>query len=66
MSINGLRDAFAREDLYALAKRYRIRNADGIFATVESAVSSWPKFAVLADIRDETRDRIAAAHRALG
>lgn len=65
MSINGLRDGFARKDLLAVANQYRIRQANEILADVAAAVARWTEFAEAAGLSDEVTDRISLAHRVL-
>ena len=52
MSINGLRDGFSRQDLTAVASRYKIRNAENIIDEVASATAGWLEYAEEAGIAE--------------
>ncbi|WP_414662898.1 type II toxin-antitoxin system HipA family toxin [Horticoccus sp. 23ND18S-11] len=65
MTMNGKRDDFTRDDFdacekSALMKRGRAR---AIVTEVQSAVARWPEFAAEAQVPEEWRRQIQAAHR---
>lgn len=65
MSINGLRDAFTRDDLLQVAQQYHVKNADDILDGVAATVARWPEFAEEAGISDQVTATIGIAHRVL-
>ena len=65
MSINGKTDGFTRDDLLAVAARFRLRKAEESMAAVESAVSRWPDFAGTAGVSDHAANGIAQTQRSL-
>lgn len=67
MSINGKREGIMREDLLAVARRFRITrpSAQRMMDQVNAALAQWPEFARQAGVADEEAARIAALHRRL-
>ncbi len=45
ITANGKRDAFVQEDLLAVARSSRLRNAQAVFAEVKDAINQWSLFA---------------------
>jgi serine/threonine-protein kinase HipA len=65
MSVNGRTKEFTREDLFAVAKRFRIRDAEIILDSIETSVSRWKEFADAAGVSNEAAEKIAEMHRSL-
>lgn len=67
MSINGKRDGFERDDLLAVAERFRITRprALAILEAVDRAVRRWPDFADQAGVPDRRATEIGRLHRRL-
>ncbi|HET7674135.1 MAG TPA: type II toxin-antitoxin system HipA family toxin [Gammaproteobacteria bacterium] len=67
MSINGKRDGITRDDLLAVADRFRITapRAQGIIDDVVQAVARWPEFAAAAGIDEKMTRAIGGLHRNL-
>lgn len=65
MSLNGKRDGFTREDLYALASLAGIkpRKAAEIFERVLEALKTWPQEATAAGVREDRIEKIQAVQR---
>ncbi len=45
LTVNGKRDGFVRDDLLAVARRFRLRNAQAVFVEVQEALGEWSRFA---------------------
>ena len=65
MSINGRTGDFSREDLLAVAKRFRISDGEEIIAATETAVANWREFADTAGVSEAAANDIAQSHRTL-
>jgi serine/threonine-protein kinase HipA len=65
MSINGRTDGFTRQDLLAVAHRFRIAGADEFIDEVAAAVSQWHEFAAASGVAVDAARRIADTHRSV-
>jgi len=65
MTLNGKGDGFTFDDLKACAKTAMMKNgrAKTILAEVTGAVEKWQAFAEEADVAQQWRGKIEAAHR---
>ncbi len=63
MRVNGKRDGFTVEDLLAVAKRYRFRDARDTLHEVAEAVARWIYFASEAGVPDDLASTIGQSHR---
>ena len=65
LSINGKRDDFTREDLYAFARAAGLKRGRDrtILGEVSEAVRGWPQLADEIGVSSELRDAAAASHR---
>lgn len=65
LSINGKRDDFTREDLYAFARAAGLKRGRDrtILGEVSEAVRGWPQLADEIGVSPELRDAAAASHR---
>lgn len=64
MSVNGKRKDITRDDLLAVAERFRITKprAINIIADVANAITRWPEFAQEAGVPENNINRIAKLH----
>ena len=68
MSINGKRDDFTRDDLHAVAKRFRLGSRiaiDKVLEEVDAAVKKWKKFAKAGGVSEAMAVSVGKAHRKL-
>ena len=68
MTINGKRDGFAREDLMAVARRFRLGKPGAIQAIweeIDAAIARWPDFAAQAGVERPWVDAVSKAQRRL-
>jgi serine/threonine-protein kinase HipA len=65
MSVNGKFDGIGREDLLAVAQRFRVRRPRDILAKVRDAVVRWADFAAEAALPGSDTAAVAADHRPL-
>jgi serine/threonine-protein kinase HipA len=63
MTLNGKQDGFAKEDLYAPAKTFRIAKYEQIVEEIIQTISEWKKYAEQAGVDAKTTAQIAKAHR---
>tara|TARA_R110002049_G_scaffold23726_20_gene84184 strand:+ start:1350 stop:2663 length:1314 start_codon:yes stop_codon:yes gene_type:complete len=65
MSVNGQRETIGRDDLLAVAGRFRIRHAEDLIEAVATTVRNWPQYAAAANLDDEVTEKIAQQHRSM-
>lgn len=65
MSVNGKFTDITREDLLEEADRFLVRRPKDLLTEVRSAIDNWPAHAIEANLREATRDRVAADFRLL-
>ena len=63
MSVNGKRDNFTCEDLFAVGDSIGIRNPRELVAEVVDAIATWPEHANAAGVPADRAAAIAASHR---
>lgn len=68
MSINGKRDGITRDDLLAVADRFRITlpRANAMIDDIARAVARWPEFAEEAGVQSAPINEISRVHQDLG
>ena len=65
MSVNGKFTDITREDLLEEGDRFLVRRPKDLHNEVRAAIDDWPSHANEANLRDTTRDRVAADFRLL-
>lgn len=65
MSVNGKFAGITRDDLLAVADRFRVPRARAVIREVSHAIARWPEFAGLAGVDDTQSAVIGAAHPSL-
>ncbi len=68
MTINGKRDGFRRDDLLAVARRFRLGKPgaiEAIWQEIDAALVRWPEFAAEARVPPRWVGRVTEAHRRL-
>ena len=62
LSINGKRTAITRDDLLIVAKAMNIKKANNIVDQISKTVTSWYKFAEVANVDNKLKEKIGNSH----